>query len=136
MNDALGMDDRLDLRIFCAVKPLCLDDFVPFVEQCRAVDRDFRAHAPRGMFERVFRGHARDLFFGTVQKRTAACRKHQLRKNRISAKGQRLKNSGMFAVYGDEFDAVFFCFGKYDFAAAYEGFFVCKRDFFPRADGG
>ena len=57
MHDALGMHDRLDALEGRAVQPLRFDDFVPLVEERRAVDGDLGAHLPRRMAKRVYRLH-------------------------------------------------------------------------------
>ena len=73
MNDAFGMNDRLYLREVRIIKPLRFDHFVALIEKRRAVDRDFFAHIPSGMRERVLCSNLFKLRRGKFKKGSAAC---------------------------------------------------------------
>ena len=49
VDDALGVDDDLDLLALRAEKPMRFDDFEALVHHRRRIDRDLAAHAPARM---------------------------------------------------------------------------------------
>ena len=71
MDEALRMDEHIDLLVVQIVQPACLDHLQALVgERCR-VDRDLGAHRPVGVSERLVRGRRRDAFRWPVAERTA-----------------------------------------------------------------
>ena len=54
MDDALSMDDHIDLGPRDMKEPSGFDHFQALVKQGRGVDGDLGAHVPGGMFQRLF----------------------------------------------------------------------------------
>lgn len=54
VDDALGVDNDIDLIDRDAEQPLGFDDFQPFVHEAGGIDGDFAAHPPSGVGEDIF----------------------------------------------------------------------------------
>src|SRR5207249_11831891 len=61
MDNALGMDDHLDLLARGTEKPMRLDDFETLVHHRRRIDRDLAPHAPAWMGTGLIGRHADEL---------------------------------------------------------------------------
>ncbi len=72
MDDRLRVDDDLDLFEGDVEEQVRFDDFQPFVDQGRGVEGDDRAHAPRGVGERLLWGDVGELGGGAAAERSAA----------------------------------------------------------------
>ena len=74
MNDALAVHQNLDFIRTDAEKVRRLYDLKPLVCKGRAVYRDFCAHSPRRVAERLFRCDVCKLFSRFSEKRAAGRR--------------------------------------------------------------
>ena len=72
VDDALGMDQDVDVLVGSIVQPVRLDHLQALVGESRGVDGHLGAHAPRWMGEGLFGTHGLEIG-GLVQERAARC---------------------------------------------------------------
>ena len=79
MDGALRLHHHADLVVGHVEQVMRLDDFQALVHKRRRVDRDFRAHVPRGMFQRLSRRDALQIRALLAAERAARSRYPQTR---------------------------------------------------------
>jgi len=136
MNDALRMDDDGDARHFDFEQPASFDHLEAFVEEGCGIDGDFAAHHPGRMFQSTFDSDVREFFFGCGAKRSAGSGEPKFADGSGGFAVETLKDGGMFAVHGEDADAMFARFVHHDFAGHDKNFFRSDRDIFAGANRG
>ena len=109
VNDALALDDNLNLILRQAEEPGSLDKLKALIHQSSGINGDLGTHVPVGVLEGVGFGLSAQ-FFGLHAKERAAGRGEQNFLQRFGAGGilQALENGAMLAVHGQQLDAVLF----------------------------
>lgn len=100
MYDALRLYDGMNLFERRIIQPFGLDDLEALVQKGGAVYRDFGAHVPGGVPQRVGGRHPLQLLSRVRIERPAAGRDDQPPKRLVRTEGKRLPDGGMFAVHG------------------------------------
>ena len=72
MDGTLRLHDNLNAVVRHIEQVMRLNHFKAFVHERRRVDRDFRAHVPRGMLERLSRRHIAQFVARAAAERTTA----------------------------------------------------------------
>ena len=98
VDDALGMDHRIDLRVRQPIQPFGLDDLERLVDERRRVDGDLRPHAPGRVRQRLVGRHAGQGCRVAAAKRSPAGGEHQARHARHLLAGQALPDGRVLAV--------------------------------------
>lgn len=125
VNDAFAMDNDVDFALRKIEQVHCLDNFQALVHHRRAVDGNFRAHCPDGMFDCHLRRYRAQLFVGEVEKRTARRRQRNLFDVLNFARFQALENRAVFRIDGNNRGAVSFGLFPEKSARSDDGLFVC-----------
>ena len=128
VDDALTLDDDLNLILGQTEQPRGLDQLQTLVHQGRRINRDFGAHIPVRVLERVGLRLGAQLLGGHAEKRAAGGRQQDLLQ-RFGAVLilQALENSAVLAVHGQQVDAVLFDSIGHKMAARDKAFFVGQR---------
>ena len=137
MDDALALDDDLDLLGGEAEQPHCLDQLKALVHQGGAVDGDLRAHVPVGVPEGVGLGLAPQLLGLHPEEGAAGGRQQDLRQ----ALGalpvlQALEDGRVLAVHRQQLDAVLRHRLRHEMSAGDEALFVSEGEVMAALDGG
>ena len=94
------MDHDVDLGVVKPEQVVGLDDLEPFVHERRRVDRDLRAHGPRGMRERLLHRRQGQLFPAPSQERPAGTRDDHAAEVIAALPTQALRQRGVLRVDG------------------------------------
>ena len=109
MDDALPLDNNLDLILGQSEQPDCLNQFQALVHQRSRVDGDLGAHIPVGMTQRVLLGLAPQLPGGHTKERPAGSGEQDL----LQPFGgmlilKTLEDGGVLAVHRQQMNAMLF----------------------------
>ena len=100
MDGALRLHHHADLVVGHVEQVMRLDDFQALVHKRRRVDRDFRAHVPRGMFQRLSRRDALQIRALLAAERAARSRYPQTRHLTLGFAQQALIDGTVLGVDG------------------------------------
>ena len=136
MDDALALDDDLDLLRRQTEQPHSLDELEALVHQGGAVDGDLCAHVPVGMLEGVGLGLAPQLFGLHAEEGAAGGRQQDLGQ----ALGallilQALEDGRVLAVHGQQLHAVLFHSLRDQMSAGDKALLVGQRQVVAALDG-
>ena len=136
MDDALPLDNDLDLVFRQAEQPHRLDQFQALVHQGGRVDGDLGAHIPVGMLEGVSLGLAPELFGGHPIERSTGCREQNFfQPFRRGGILQALENGRMLAVHRQKVHPLAADRIGDQMAAGDQAFLVGKGQVMPRLNG-
>ena len=138
VDDALGMDDDLDLLPRRTEEPMRLDDFEALVHHRRRIDRDLAAHAPARMGTGLLRGNAGKLAEWRGAERAARCGKQDppyaaLFRRACIARRETLKDRVVLAVDRQQRCAAFPHGRHEDAAREHQSLLVGKQNALARA---
>ena len=102
VDDALRMDDDLDLVHGHVEEPFGLDHFEPFVEEGGAVDGDLSPHGPGGMLQGLGDGDGGQLIGGELAEGAAAGGEEDAADLAVAVAFQALEDGVVLAVHGQE----------------------------------
>ncbi len=102
MDDRLRMNRHGDLRRGDVKQPAGFDHLQSLIHHGGGIDRDFRAHLPRWMGQRLGGRHGIELFERPGSKRTTTGRENDPLQVRPASAGQGLKHGAMLAVDRDD----------------------------------
>jgi hypothetical protein len=105
-----------------------LDQLEPLVRERRGVDRDLRAHVPRGMRQRVVGSDVQELVARAASERAAGCREHERVDGVDVALFQTLERRRVLAVDGKQSAAAAHLRGEREVARGDEALLVRKRE--------
>jgi hypothetical protein len=122
------VDDDLEPLVREPEQEVCLDQLQPFVRERGGVDGDLRAHAPRGMRQRVGAGHVRELLPRSASERPAGRREHDRVDLLQVARFETLEDGGVLAVDREQEASAPLPRFEREVARSYEAFLVGERE--------
>ena len=136
MHNRLPVDDGSDLRKRQIIQPHSLDDLQPLVHERCTVNRDFRAHFPVRVAQRVRFGHAGQAFPRLPEKRPAGAGQNQaFNFGPVPAAHEALENGRMLGIDGNNLRTGFPRGRLHDLARADHRLFIGKGDALFFANG-
>ena len=133
MDDALAVDEHLDLRKRRPVQVHRLDDFKPLIEHGGAVYGDLGAHVPVGVRQRPRGGDGFQLLQGHIPQGAAAGGEEDLAEGCGAVKVQALPDGGVLAVYGQDARARARGLGQDQLSARHQALFIGEGYVFARS---
>ena len=115
-------------------EPARFDHFEPLVHEGGGVDRDFLAHSPRRMIERLCPGYRKQSFFGGFPEGSSRGRQNQAPDFAAASSAQALVDGIVLAVDGENLHALFFRFLHHELPRHHKSLFVSQSQLFSRLE--